>query len=60
MNYLPKLTDAPFAADGGIREPVPASNDPYRKLDELMVVLEALCPVWPQRPVFDDKGQFLL
>lgn len=25
-------------------------DEPYAKLDDLMCVIEALCPVWPQRP----------
>jgi hypothetical protein len=25
-------------------------DDPYRTLDDLMCVIEALCPVWPQKP----------
>ena len=60
MNCSPTYTEAPLAADGGIRAPVPVCEDPYRSLDELMVVLEAFCPVWPQRPVFDEEGPFLL
>jgi hypothetical protein len=24
--------------------------DPYAALDDLMCVVEALCPIWPQRP----------
>jgi hypothetical protein len=29
----------------------PADRDPYRALDDLMEVLEVLCPRWPPRPV---------
>ena len=32
------------------REPVPV-DDPYRVLDDLMAVIEALCPVWPPREI---------
>jgi hypothetical protein len=33
-----------------LRAPVP-SEDPYRVLDDLMAVVEALCPVWPPREI---------
>jgi hypothetical protein len=26
-------------------------DDPYRVLDDLMAVIEALCPVWPPREI---------
>lgn len=29
---------------------VPAA-DPFTRLDELMAVVEALCPVWPEKPL---------
>jgi hypothetical protein len=32
------------------RDPVPV-DDPYRVLDDLMAVIEALCPVWPPREI---------
>ena len=38
------------AGGGAPRTPVPVS-DPYRALDDLMAVVEALCPVWPPREV---------
>jgi hypothetical protein len=35
---------------GGLpRQGAPAA-DPFADLDDLMVVIEALCPVWPDRP----------
>jgi hypothetical protein len=33
---------------------------PYAQLDDLMAVIEALCPVWPERPVHPDQSRFLL
>jgi hypothetical protein len=30
---------------------VAASDDPYAQLDDLMRVIEELCPVWPERPL---------
>jgi hypothetical protein len=51
----------PLTADGGLpAAPVETGRDPFRALDELMVVVEALCPVWPERPTFRDSRHFLL
>jgi len=33
---------------------------PYAQLDDLMAVIEALCPVWPDRAVHRDQSRFLL
>jgi hypothetical protein len=44
--------DALFVADGGVQVDTINSRDPYVVLDDLMVVVEALCPVWPARPTF--------
>jgi hypothetical protein len=60
MNSSPKSTDsrgpAPgghlLVAGGGIRVPVPTMRDPFEALDDLMVVVEALCPTWPHRESF--------
>lgn len=52
----------PFAADGGITH-LPAkatSRDPFEALDDLMTVIEALCPVWPNRAIFSSTGRFLI
>jgi hypothetical protein len=49
-----------LVADGGIKPPIPDDPDPYRTLDDLMVVVEALCPVWPEREVFKTSGKMLL
>jgi hypothetical protein len=50
-----------FAAEGGLpAAPVEPTQDPFRTLDELMVVVEALCPVWPDRPTFEGSTRFLL
>jgi hypothetical protein len=51
----------PFAAEGGLPPaPVDPGRDPLRALDELMVVVEALCPVWPDRSTFENSSRFLL
>ncbi len=52
--------DPPIAAEGGVREPPPAADDPYRALDDLMVAVEALCPVWPERACFRDGMRMVL
>lgn len=53
--------EQPFANDAGIEVPAVTVDDPYRALDELMVVVEALCPVWPEREHFvETKGKMLL
>lgn len=52
MNSSPEPTDAPLIADGGLPSAAPASEDPFAALDDLMAVVEALCPVWPARKTF--------
>jgi hypothetical protein len=32
----------------------------YEALDDLMSVVEALCPEWPPRGIFQGSGRFLL
>jgi hypothetical protein len=41
-----------LVADGGVVGPLIAPDDPFAALDDLMAVIEALCPQWPERPVF--------
>lgn len=42
-----------LAAEGGAPATATvASRDPYEALDDLMAVVEALCPSWPERPGF--------
>jgi hypothetical protein len=49
-------TPVTFAAEGGLpAAPLEPTQDPFRTLDELMVVVEALCPVWPDRPTFEGS-----
>lgn len=60
MSSSDKPTDQPFADDAGIKVPIVPDEDPYRTLDELMAVVEALCPVWPERGAFVDSGKMLL
>jgi hypothetical protein len=49
MNSLTKAPEAPIAGEGGVAAPFLDQRDPYQALDELMVVVEALCPTWPPR-----------
>jgi hypothetical protein len=41
-----------LAAEGGITEASSDQREPFAALDDLMVVVEALCPRWPPRATF--------
>lgn len=45
-------SSAPLAADGGVRSVVEPATDWFTVLDDLMGVVEALCPTWPGRGNF--------
>lgn len=60
MKSLANPVELPFAASAGVVSPANSDEDPYQRLDELMVVVEALCPVWPPRERFVDGGRTLL
>jgi len=36
---------------GSSAAPPLVPDDPYAQLDDLTCVIEALCPIWPHRPV---------
>jgi hypothetical protein len=58
---LEDINEQPFAADGGITHvPAATSRDPFEALDDLMTVIEALCPVWPKREIFSSTDRFLI
>jgi len=58
---LPTDSGQPFAADGGIAHvPAATNRDPFETLDDLMTVIEALCPVWPNRAIFSSTDRFLI
>ena len=58
---VPTDNEQPFAADGGITHvPAVAGRDPFEALDDLMTVIEALCPVWPNREIFSSTDRFLI
>jgi hypothetical protein len=50
----------PLASTGGISESLSDSRDPFEVLDDLMQVVESLCPTYPQRDTFADHGIFKL
>jgi hypothetical protein len=60
MRSYEKSTDAPLAAEGGVHVLPERPADPYRELDDLMAVVEQLCPRWPEREVFRNEGHNLL
>ena len=60
MSSSQKPADYPFVAEGGITVPASGQKDPFAALDDLMVVVEALCPVWPERSTFANAGKMLL
>lgn len=51
---------APFAASGGLQVAPAPVEDPFSALDALMSVIEALCPIWPERDLFRATGEMLL
>lgn len=50
----------PIAADGGFEGPVPDTRDPYEILDDMMAVVEQLCPEFPEREIFKTDGDWRL
>jgi hypothetical protein len=60
MNSSATRADPPFVADGGVDVPIRRDEDPYRSLDDLMAVVEALCPVWPRRETMAPARRMLL
>ena len=56
MSSFEKSTDVPMVAEGGLTSPIAAPIDPFQALDDLMVVVEELCPVWPERATFANEA----
>jgi hypothetical protein len=50
----------PLSADGGLSVPQLDTRDPFEVLDDLMQVIEALCPTWPERGTFSPMSVFKL
>jgi hypothetical protein len=49
----------PLSAEGGVTIAVTDPREPFDVLNDLMVVVEALCPIWPPRDVV-TPGPFKL
>jgi hypothetical protein len=49
-----------IASDDGVVAKIECQRDPYETLDDLMTVVEALCPEWPRREPFTGKEEFKL
>jgi hypothetical protein len=49
-----------FVSEGGVVATVTDEREPYEALDDLMSVIEALCPAWPPREISSGMGKFLL
>lgn len=60
MSSFETRSEPPIVSDGGLSRTPGPIEDPYRALDDLMVVVEALCPVWPRRPLFSDMPMMRL
>jgi hypothetical protein len=50
----------PLVSEGGINETPADSRGPFEVLDDLMQVIEALCPTYPERDTFADAATFKL
>ena len=50
----------PLASSGGISPRPTDARNPFEVLDDLMQVVEALCPAWPQRELFQNTAVFKL
>lgn len=60
LPLAPEL-DQPIANHAGIEGPPSIGDrDPFEVLDEMMVVIEQLCPVWPERETFRADGIWLI
>lgn len=49
-----------FVAEGGIPYDSHVPVDPTVAFEDLMHTVEALCPVWPERPLSPPGGVFLM
>jgi hypothetical protein len=63
MSCSEKITDMTVEVDNEIgtsHPPAEPSSEHYHQLEELMAIVEALCPVWPPREPFRAGCQMLL
>lgn len=49
-----------LVADGGAPAVSTGCRDPYEALDDLMMLVEALCPSWPPREGFGSMDNLRL
>ncbi len=49
---VPEARVVLLVGDGGAPAGPPRDGDPFEALDDLMTVVETLCPVWPPRSGF--------
>ena len=49
-----------LVADGGAPAVSTVCRDPYEALDDLMMLVEALCPSWPPREGFGSMDNLRL
>lgn len=52
--------DQPLAAFAGVPVAPVDSRNPFAALDDLMTVVEALCPIWPPRAPAKTPGCYRL
>lgn len=57
MSSFKKSADVHMVAEGGVTSPITPPVDPFQALDDLMVVVEELCPVWPEREPFANEAR---
>jgi hypothetical protein len=58
VEHPARAVQDPAAGSNGIGSAAPC--DPYQRLEELMQVIEELCPRWPARETFALSRGFLL
>ena len=57
----PNSADRPLLVnDVGVPASPPETRDPFAALDDLMAVIDALCPQWPLRNTVAGPGSFRL
>lgn len=60
MSSHGKSTEYFFASSGGMAAPVNSEREPFEVLDNLMTVVEVLCPTWPPRETFATADRLRL
>jgi hypothetical protein len=55
-----EASEAPLTGVGSETVSTHRERDPYKTLDDLMSVVEALCPRWPPRENFRETDKILL